>query len=59
MTSIILKAIDLLTGPGVSEKKEGKGIDISLHNETGYGRRRAGICIPMEDNPTGKQGEET
>jgi Amt family ammonium transporter len=36
MTFIILKAIDLVIGLRVSEEEEEKGMDISLHNETGY-----------------------
>ncbi|MBN1625158.1 MAG: ammonia channel protein, partial [Deltaproteobacteria bacterium] len=35
-TFIILKAIDLFIGLRVSEEEEEKGLDISLHNETGY-----------------------
>lgn len=36
MTFIILKAVDLVIGLRVSEEEEEKGLDISLHNETGY-----------------------
>jgi Amt family ammonium transporter len=36
MTFIILKVIDLLIGLRMSEEDEVKGMDISLHNETGY-----------------------
>jgi len=37
MTFIILKIIDLLIGLRVSNEEEERGLDISLHNETGYG----------------------
>lgn len=36
MTLIILKVIDLIIGLRVTEEEEIKGMDISLHNETGY-----------------------
>jgi len=36
MTLIILKAVDRIIGLRVSEEEEVKGLDISLHNETGY-----------------------
>jgi len=36
MTLIILKAVDWIIGLRVSEEEEVKGLDISLHNETGY-----------------------
>jgi len=36
MTVIILKVVDKLIGLRVSEEEEVKGLDISLHNETGY-----------------------
>ncbi len=36
MTLIILKVVKALTGLRVSEEEEMKGLDISLHNETGY-----------------------
>ena len=36
MTVIILKLIDLVIGLRVTEEEEEKGMDISLHNETGY-----------------------
>lgn len=36
MTLIILKVIDVLIGLRVSDEEEEKGLDISLHNETGY-----------------------
>ena len=36
MTVIILKFIDKIMGLRVSEEDEEKGLDISLHNETGY-----------------------
>lgn len=36
MTSIILKAVDLIVGLRVTEEDEEKGLDISQHNETGY-----------------------
>lgn len=36
MTVIILKFVDLLVGLRVPEEDEEKGMDISLHNETGY-----------------------
>ncbi len=36
MTFIILKVVDLIVGLRVSEEDEERGIDISMHNETGY-----------------------
>jgi ammonium transporter, Amt family len=36
MTVIILKLIDLVIGLRMTEEEEEKGMDISLHNETGY-----------------------
>lgn len=36
MTLIILKIVDVLVGLRVSGEEEEKGMDISLHNETGY-----------------------
>jgi ammonium transporter, Amt family len=33
---IILKVIDVIIGLRVSEEEEMRGLDISLHNETGY-----------------------
>ncbi len=36
MTLIILKVVDRIIGLRVSEEEEVKGLDISLHNETGY-----------------------
>ena len=36
MTMIILKVTALITGLRVSEEEEERGLDISLHNETGY-----------------------
>jgi Amt family ammonium transporter len=36
MTLVILKLIDLLVGLRVTEEEEERGIDITLHNETGY-----------------------
>jgi len=36
MTLIILKVVDLIIGLRVTEEEEVKGLDISLHNETGY-----------------------
>ncbi len=36
MTLIILKVVDGIIGLRVSEEEEVKGLDISLHNETGY-----------------------
>jgi Amt family ammonium transporter len=36
MTVIILKIIDLVIGLRMTEDEEEKGMDISLHNETGY-----------------------
>ena len=36
MTLIILKVIDLLIGLRVTEEEEVRGMDLSLHNETGY-----------------------
>ena len=37
MTLIILKVIDLVIGLRITDEEETKGMDISLHNETGYG----------------------
>jgi Amt family ammonium transporter len=37
MTLIILKVIDVVLGLRVSDEEEEKGLDISLHNEAGYG----------------------
>ena len=36
MTLIILKVVDLIIGLRVTEEEEIRGLDISLHNETGY-----------------------
>ena len=36
MTLIILKLVDFLIGLRVAEEDEEKGLDISMHNETGY-----------------------
>ncbi len=36
MTLIILKVVDAIIGLRVTEEEEVKGLDISLHNETGY-----------------------
>ena len=36
MSLIILKVVDLIVGLRVSEEDEEKGLDISMHNETGY-----------------------
>ena len=36
MTLIILKIVDLIVGLRVTEEEEIRGLDISLHNETGY-----------------------
>jgi Amt family ammonium transporter len=36
MTLIILKVVDLIIGLRVNEEEEVRGLDISLHNETGY-----------------------
>ncbi len=36
MTLIILKFIDLIIGLRVSDEEEERGLDLSLHNETGY-----------------------
>jgi len=36
MTVIILKLVDLIVGLRMTEEDEEKGMDISLHNETGY-----------------------
>ncbi|MCF8143752.1 MAG: ammonium transporter [Deltaproteobacteria bacterium] len=36
MTLVILKAVDAIIGLRVSEEEEIKGLDNSLHNETGY-----------------------
>ena len=37
MTLIILKVVDLLVGLRITKEEEQKGMDISLHNEAGYG----------------------
>jgi Amt family ammonium transporter len=37
MTVIILRIVDALVGLRVTEEEEEKGLDISLHNEAGYG----------------------
>ena len=37
MTLIILKVIDMVIGLRVTEEEEIKGLDVSMHNETGYG----------------------
>jgi len=37
MTAIILKFVDLVVGLRVSHEEEERGMDVSLHNETGYG----------------------
>ena len=37
MTLIILKVIDMVIGLRVTEEEEIRGLDVSLHNETGYG----------------------
>ena len=36
MSLIILKVVDLIVGLRVSDEDEEKGLDISMHNETGY-----------------------
>jgi len=36
MTVVILKLIDMVIGLRITEEEEIKGLDISLHNETGY-----------------------
>ena len=36
MTLIILKVVDLLVGLRVSDEQEQRGMDITLHDETGY-----------------------
>jgi Amt family ammonium transporter len=36
MTLIILKVVDALVGLRISEEEEEKGMDVVLHNETGY-----------------------
>jgi Amt family ammonium transporter len=36
MTWIILKAINIIMGLRVTDEEEEKGLDLSLHNETGY-----------------------
>ncbi len=36
MTIIILKIVDLIIGLRITEEEEVKGMDVSLHNETGY-----------------------
>jgi len=37
MTSLILKFVDLVVGLRVTHEEEERGMDVSLHNETGYG----------------------
>jgi len=37
MTLIILKFVGSVMGLRVTEEEEVKGMDVSLHNETGYG----------------------
>ena len=37
MTLIILKVIDIVIGLRVTEEEEIRGLDVSLHNESGYG----------------------
>jgi Amt family ammonium transporter len=36
MTLIILKVVDVLVGLRISEEEEERGMDVVLHNETGY-----------------------
>ena len=36
MTLIILKVVDMVMGLRVADEEEERGLDISLHNETGY-----------------------
>jgi len=36
MTVIILKGVDLMVGLRITEEEEEKGMDVVLHNETGY-----------------------
>ena len=36
MTLIILKIVDLIIGLRVTDEEEERGLDISMHNETGY-----------------------
>ncbi|MFC1867560.1 ammonium transporter [Thermodesulfobacteriota bacterium] len=36
MTLIILKVVDMVVGLRVTDEEEERGLDISLHNETGY-----------------------
>ncbi len=36
MTLVILKVIDVIVGLRITEEEEIKGMDVSLHNETGY-----------------------
>ena len=36
MTFVILKVVNLMVGLRVSDEDEERGLDISLHNETGY-----------------------
>ncbi len=36
MTLIILKFVDLVIGLRITEEEEERGLDLSLHNETGY-----------------------
>ena len=36
VTVIILKVVDLLMGLRVDEDEESEGLDLALHNETGY-----------------------
>ncbi|MCH8142824.1 MAG: ammonia channel protein, partial [Proteobacteria bacterium] len=35
-TFIILKGVDMVVGLRVSEEDEASGLDVALHNETGY-----------------------
>ena len=37
MTVVICKAIDLVVGLRITDEDEERGMDVSLHNETGYG----------------------
>jgi Amt family ammonium transporter len=36
VTYIILKVLDAVMGPRITEEEEAVGIDLALHNERGY-----------------------
>jgi ammonium transporter, Amt family len=46
MSVIILKVVDLLIGLRVTEEEELRGLDLSLHNETGYSGGILGQATP-------------